>query len=148
MLALGPPRPRSDRDRLPNNLIGTRTTWRTRRDDWDRADSENSRPKSMNPMPRGPCFIPGRRREANRFPPAGTRYKGGNTRTKINRMPKRSRMTRPSEAEGAFSQAWGSCPNPEKAGRPRAAPSSFRSASDRLFLSGLLASRARLRFTG
>jgi hypothetical protein len=40
--ALGPPRPRSDRDQLPNNLIGTRVTWLTRRDDGDRADSENS----------------------------------------------------------------------------------------------------------
>ena len=51
--------------------MGARATWRARRDDWDRADSENSRPKSKNPMPTGPCFIPGRRREAHRFPPAG-----------------------------------------------------------------------------
>jgi transposase len=42
-----------------------------RRDEEDRTDSENSRSQSKNPTPTGPCFIPGRRREANRFPPSG-----------------------------------------------------------------------------
>ena len=55
--------------------MGVRATGRARRDDWDRADSENSRPKRMNPMPAGPCFIPGRRREAKRFPLAGVNIK-------------------------------------------------------------------------
>ena len=36
----------------------------------------------------------------------------------------------------------------QEAGRPQGRPGKFSSASDRLFLSGVLASRARLRFTG
>jgi hypothetical protein len=38
----------------------------------------------MNPMPAGPCFIPGKRREAQRFPLAGVYLKEEILEGKIN----------------------------------------------------------------
>jgi hypothetical protein len=49
---------------------------------------------------------------------------------------------------GAFSRHGEAVPTAQEAGRPRVAAASFPSARDRLFLGGLLASRARLSFTG
>ena len=51
-------------------------------------------------------------------------------------------------SRGAFSRHGEAVRKPRDKGRPAAAPLALGSASDRLFLSGLLASRARLRFTG
>jgi hypothetical protein len=94
---------------------------------------------------------------AHRFPPAGLYINGERLYIRIILLDNTYRMAADGEVRNPplyragtarFSGRGEAVPSAQEAGRPRAAPAPFPSASDRLFLSGLPARRARLRFTG
>ena len=132
--------------------------WQARRDDGDRADSENSRPIEQEANAHGSVLHPRPRGKPSRFPPRPGTTQGGEYLIRLYYIDwltncltvEKEALSRPDtrKPHHAFSRHGEAVGSIREVGRPFGRPGKCSSASDRLFLSGLLASRARLRFTG